>query len=88
MARGPSPATVKAYFYDPTRVLAAMGEWLDRYGRLPSSCDWSVTHARRRGGEAVERLAEGEWPAASEVTHLFGSWDVARAAAVRRADEM
>jgi hypothetical protein len=97
---GRSPATVKAYFYDPTgakaravkaryqgvcrgcgaytqprngtgdayafckachsgaieprwtreRVLAAMFAWEDRYGRLPSSYDWSLTHARRRGG--------------------------------------
>src|SRR6478609_10383322 len=99
---GRSPATVKAYFYDPTgakaravkaryvgvcrgcgaytqprngkgdayaycnachpgaiqpkwtqeRVLAAMREWVERYGRLPSSYDWSRTHGRRRGGEA------------------------------------
>ena len=37
------------------RVLEAMGEWLDRYGRLPSSYDWSRTHARRRGGDALRR---------------------------------
>ncbi|MGN6171083.1 MAG: hypothetical protein ACTHQQ_23365, partial [Solirubrobacteraceae bacterium] len=43
------------------RVLEAMGEWRDRYGRLPSSYDWSVTHARRRGGEALTRLQEGAW---------------------------
>jgi hypothetical protein len=35
------------------RVMEAMGEWVDRYGRLPSSCDWSRTHARRRGGESA-----------------------------------
>jgi len=46
------------------RVLEAMREWLDRYGRLPSSYDWSRTHARRRRGEALERLPGGEWPAA------------------------
>ena len=112
---GRSPATIKAYFYDPTgekaravkaryqgvcrgcgaytqprngkgdayayckachpgaierrwtreRVLDAMRDWRDRYGRLPSSYDWSRTHARRRGGEALEatarrRLAVGE----------------------------
>ena len=28
------------------RVLAAMAEWRSRYGRLPSSYDWSRTHAR------------------------------------------
>lgn len=126
-----SPATIKAYFYDPTgekaravkaryvglcrgcgaytqprngkgdayayckachpgaiqrrwtreRVLEAMGEWRERYGRLPSSYDWSRTHARRRGGEALTRLADGRWPAASVVSTVLGSWAAARAAA-------
>src|SRR6201994_3728590 len=108
---GRSPATVKAYFYDPTGekaravkaryvgvcrgcgaytqprngkgdayayckachpgaierrwtralVISAMREWRSRYGRLPTSYDWSRTHARRLGGEALERLARGEW---------------------------
>jgi hypothetical protein len=120
---GRSPATVKAYFYDPTGqkargvkaryvgvcrgcgaytqprngkgdayayckrchlgaikrrwtrelVLAAMREWRGRYRRLPTSSDWSRNHARRRGGEALARLAEGEWPAASVVSRLFGT---------------
>ena len=127
---GRSPATIKAYFYDPTgekaravkaryagvcrgcgastqprngkgdayayckachpgaiarhwtreRVLEAMGEWLDRYGRLPSSYDWSRTHARRRGGDALRRLGGGHWPPSSVVTSLFGAWAVAREA--------
>ena len=129
-----SPATVKAYFYDPTgekaravksrylgvcrgcgaytqprngkgdayayckachpgaikrtwtreRVLAAMAEWLHRYGRLPSSYDWSHTHARRRGGEPLERLSAGDWPPASVVTAVYGSWKAARAVAARQ----
>ena len=133
---GRAPATVKAYFHDPTgekaravkaryvgvcrgcgaytqprngkgdayaycrachpgaierrwtqeRVLEAMRDWLRRYGRLPSSYDWSRTHARRRGGEAVARLAEGAWPAASVVTHLFGTWGTARAMAAERVE--
>ena len=135
---GRSPATVKAYFYDPTgekaravkaryqgvcrgcvaytqprngkgdayayckachpgaigrrwtreRVLAAMGEWCARYGRLPSSYDWSRTHARRRGGEALERLSGGEWPSASVVTRAFGTWAAARAKAAAHADRV
>ncbi len=52
------------------RVLAAMREWVERYGRLPSSYDWSRTHDRRRGGEAQERLEKGEWPSASVVTDV------------------
>ena len=128
---GRSPATIKAYFYDPTgekaravkaryqgvcrgcgaytqprngkgdayayckachpgaierrwtreRVLDAMRDWRARYGRLPSSYDWSRTHARRRGGEALERLREGDWPSASVVTSVLGSWAAARAQA-------
>ena len=41
------------------RVLDAMRAWGARYGRLRSSYDWARTHARRRGGEALERLREG-----------------------------
>jgi AcrR family transcriptional regulator len=127
---GRSPATIKAYFYDPTgakaravkaryqglcrgcgaytqprngkgdayayckachpgaierrwtseRVLDAMRAWRELYGRLPSSYDWSRTHARRRGDEALDRLAAGDWPAASVITVVFGSWSAARAA--------
>jgi hypothetical protein len=130
-----SPATIKAYFHDPTgekaravkaryvgvcrgcgaytqprngkgdaypyckrchpgaiecrwtreRVLAAMHEWRERYGRLPSSYDWSRTHARRRGGEGLEQLAGRYWPAASVVTRVFGTWAAARTAAHRGA---
>jgi hypothetical protein len=65
-------------------VLAAMREWRARYGRLPTSYDWSRTHALRRGGEALERLAEKEWPAASVITDVFSSWAAARAAALRK----
>ena len=127
---GRSPATVNAYFYDPTgekaravkaryrgvcrgcgaytqprngkgdayayckrchpgaierrwtpeRVLEAMLVWELRYGRLPSSYDWSRTHARRRGGEALRRLDHGCWPSASVVTAVWGSWSAARRA--------
>ena len=59
-------------------VLDAMVEWRASYGRWPSSYDWSVTHARRRGGEAVGRLRDGEWPPASVVTAVCGSWLAAR----------
>jgi AraC-like DNA-binding protein len=128
---GRSPATIKAYFYDPTGekaravkaryvglcrgcgaytqprngkgdayayckrchpgaierkwtpelVLGAMLDWLNRYGRLPSSYDWSCTHAKRRGGVALKRLGDGQWPSASVVGQLFGTWQVAREAA-------
>ena len=65
-------------------VISAMLEWRERYGRLPSSYDWSRTHARRRGEHALRRLAEGHWPAASVVTAVFGTWAVARQAAAEK----
>jgi hypothetical protein len=61
------------------RVLEAMRAWQARYGRLPSSYDWSRTHARRRGGRALERLSEGDWPPASIVSDVCGDWPQARA---------
>ena len=64
-------------------VLDAMRVWRDRYGCLPSSYDWSITHSRRRGGEALERLAHHEWPSAAVVADVFGGWAAARAAARR-----
>ena len=66
------------------RVVEAMLEWRRRYGWLPTSYDWSCTHAHRRGGEALERLARGEWPVASVVSRLFGTWAAARVAASAR----
>ena len=63
------------------RVLDAMLEWRARYGRLPSSYDWSRTHAHRRGGEPLERLIARDWPSASAVTGVYGSWKAARTAA-------
>ena len=133
---GRSPATVKAYFYDPTgekaravkaryvgvcrgcgaytqprngkgdayayckachpgaterrwtreRVLDAMRAWHELHGRLPSSYDWSRTHAGRRGGEALMRSTGGQWPSPSVVTTLFGCWRSARSAASSRWD--
>ena len=59
------------------RVREAMSAWRARYGAAPSSYDWSRTHARRRGGEALKRLQAGEWPAPSTVIDLYGSWAAA-----------
>ena len=131
---GRSPATIKAYFYDPTgekaravkaryqgvcrgcgaytqprngkgdayayckachpgaierrwpreRVLGAMLAWRVQHGQLPSSYDWSRTHARRRGVEPLERLSTDDWPSAGVVTAAYGSWKAARAAAAKQ----
>ena len=71
----------------PTRtrewVRDAMHEWRQRYGRPPSSTDWSRTHAWRRGGEALKRLRDRDWPAPSTVIDLYGTWAAARSDAFR-----
>ena len=59
------------------RVGEAMRAWRARYGAAPSWYDWSRTHARRRGGEALKQLQTGEWPAPSTVIDLYGSWAAA-----------
>ncbi|MBV9195272.1 MAG: hypothetical protein JO168_14100 [Solirubrobacterales bacterium] len=63
-------------------VREAILEWEQRYGALPSSYDWSRTHAERRGGDAIARLNSGEWPPSSSVGEVYGSWAAARADAV------
>ena len=58
-----------------------MRVWQHRYGRLPSSYDWSRTYARRGGAQALQRLDAGDWPPASVVGDVFGTWKAARVAA-------
>ncbi len=72
------PGAIKAQ-WTRARVRAAMRAWRHRYGTRPSSYDWSRTHARRRGGEALARLADGDWPAPGTVTDLYGTWAAAYA---------
>ena len=60
-------------------VRQAMRRWRSLYGAAPSSYDWSRTHARRRGGEALTRQREGEWPPPATVSDLYGSWAAAHA---------
>ena len=59
------------------RVREAMRAWRVRYGAAPSSYDWSRTHARRRGRDALKRLQAGQWPAPSTVIDLYGAWAAA-----------
>ena len=64
-------------------VREAMRRWRSLYGAAPSSYDWSRTHARERGGEALARLRGGTWPAPATVIDLYGTWAAARADALR-----
>ena len=71
----------------PTRtrewVRDSMRAWRARYGSPPSSTDWSRTHVGRRGGEALKRLRDDDWPAPSTVIDIYGTWAAARSDAFR-----
>jgi hypothetical protein len=56
-----------------------MRAWNTRYCSPPTSYDWSVSNASRRGPDALARLQGAEWPAASTVSEVYGSWATARA---------
>jgi hypothetical protein len=60
--------------WDGERVREAMRRWAELYGRAPTSCDWSRTHARRRGAQPMKRLERGDWPAPATVSGLYGTW--------------
>jgi hypothetical protein len=53
--------------------------WLERFGFVASSVDWSGTHARRRGGEALKRYRSARWPSQSVVRRRYGTPAAARA---------
>src|SRR4051812_37706887 len=54
-------------------VRGAYHFWLERFGFVASSVDWSGTHARRRGGDALERYRSARWPSQSVIRRLYGT---------------
>ena len=61
------------------RVRDALRRWAERYGHVPSSYDWSRTHARHRGEQALRRLDLDDRPAPATVAKLYGRWSRALA---------
>jgi hypothetical protein len=53
--------------------------WREHDGFIASSVDWSGTHARRRGGDALQRYRIAHWPSQSVIRRLYGSPSAARA---------
>jgi hypothetical protein len=66
------------------RVREAMRRWAELYGAAPSSYDWSATHARRCGAQAMHRLERDDWPAPATVGALYGTWAAALSDAFTR----
>src|SRR4051812_46006487 len=59
--------------WTPAMVCGAHHFWLERFGFIASSTDWSGTHARRRGGAALERYRSARWPSQSVIRRLYGT---------------
>lgn len=59
-----------------SEILAAMQEWNRLYGRPPRSYEWSPRNAERLGKPEVAALHRaGNWPHATTVQAVFGSWN-------------
>ena len=54
-----------------------MRAWRARYGSPPTSYDWSHLTREQAGPDALDRLKDAEWPPASTVTEVYGSWAAA-----------
>jgi hypothetical protein len=52
--------------------------WRERFGFIASSVDWSGSHARRRGGQALERYRSARWPSQTVIRRLYGTPAAAR----------
>jgi hypothetical protein len=71
------PQSVPKWTHEKVRV--AHRAWHERYGFVATVYDWSGTHARRRGGTALERYEAGDWPSGPVIRRLYGSPAAARA---------
>jgi hypothetical protein len=83
--QGLPPRRGRAALDAQTRARGDAGVACSLWPAAVVSYDWSRTHARRRGGEALERLNQGDWPPASVVGELCGGWvsSAGRCGAVR-----
>lgn len=67
------------------RVLTALREWAELYGRPPSATDWNPSawghYSPERRALMEDRHSARKWPHLSGVQTLFGSWNEAIEAA-------
>lgn len=60
-----------------------MRQWRELHGDSPRRMTGHESIRIRVGERRLERLMEGDWPAVSVVTRLFGRWAFARRAVLR-----
>jgi hypothetical protein len=78
-----APSRVRTQLSGPDAILAAIREWVRRYGDVPTQADWDPFRARRLGHEwRVVRYRQGDWPSLQTVLYNFGSLSEA----IRRAE--
>lgn len=76
-------APIAATKWTREAVVAAIQRFAERHGRQPSAVDFNPAQARALGKRSLsERFYEaGDYPAATSVVEVFGSWSAAIAAA-------
>jgi hypothetical protein len=63
-------------------IVAAIGQWHERYGEAPRMVDWEPSRARRYGQAwRAERFEAERWPSARVVRGHFGTFNAAIEAA-------
>jgi transposase len=65
------------------RIVEAIREFAERYGRPPAAADWNPPRARATGhhDRALRFEQDGCWPWATTVVDEFGTWNAAIVAA-------
>lgn len=68
--------------WDRELVIEKLQEWVAMYGDTPSASEWNPALARRnQRPDMVGPFLAGDWPHASTVQRIFGSWNAALVAA-------
>lgn len=77
--------------WSPQQIEQALRAWHARYGHPARSSDLSLTYARRRGGQRLDRLRAGweggRFPSLSVVQYHFGTLAAANAATLKNASD-
>lgn len=65
-------------------IVAAIREWVARYGQTPAAYEWDPAIYKAKGGmnpEVRRRYRQHNWPATNTVINHFGSWNAGMEAA-------
>jgi hypothetical protein len=76
------PSRLKPKLAGREQIVAAIREWVGRYGEPPTLADWDGVRARRLRQEwRIARYRSGDWPSLASVIYHYGSLGAAVKAA-------